>query len=1012
MLGTEKPVQQKIVRDLAGIGWTPTGQKQMNELRRGRMGEALVEPLLVDALRKLNEGLSEVEALQVVEALRRVADSESFLEILRDGFDIALTPEHSPHITVVDWRRPQRNDYVVTDEFALETGAVREPRVDVVCLVNGIPLGLIETKAFNQDWKDAVSDFEGYWADAPDLERFAAVAVATNGFRFRVAPSGAKGGSSYAEWKDTWPQEKPAPVDGEDRELEVALLGLLDPYNLADIAANFVVFETRKGVTKKKLARYQQFRAANKLVKRVVEGQYDRGVVWHTQGSGKSLTMLFAARKLKNVRLNNPTIFIIIDRRDLDDQINETFTACQFKGVISATRRKKLAGLLKSDVRGVVITTVQKFDEQTPVLAERDNVIALIDEAHRTQLGKSLYGIRMRAALPKAKLFAFTGTPIESTDRSTRKAFAPEIDGKYESYLDAYSPKEAVEDKATVETRYEPRLVELAHFKGDELDRSFTALVDDLPEDEQEKVKNDAAKLKVVAKAEARIEAVAADALQYLRERTFPQGFKAQFVALDREGCALVADALLKLGMPEEEFAVIYTPQSKQDAKPGNEHLRRWHADAQWRRRTGAPASDDDDVIVDEDSDLDLGEVRARKKFIESFKDDETPLKLLIVTDMLLTGFDAPVEQVMFLDKPLKGAKLLQAIMRTNRPYPEKNKDRGVIVDYWGVFDRLQAAFAEFSPADVEMAVLDLQSLKDTFPVMLAEALALVAGMPQADEYEQMMWLLSRFMGDKDAAALFEERFQRAQSAFETLAPDPVLVPHLDDYRRLVRIRALWRRGARLDQRDSDFDIREYRPQTHALVREAVAVGRLRDDLPVYRIDGEYLTRLEEMPGSAEAKAAEIEAAIEFEIRVRGGDADPVARSLGERLERIRRQKQEADADMLSLLEGLASEYANEKEAHEALGLSERAQGFLSLTRAEARELSEEEALAVARRLDETVDKHATVADWAERDDVRRDIRAEAMRALLEDEKTRALVTPAFLDELMTVATAREQART
>ena len=335
-----------------------------------------------------------------------------------------------------------------------------------------------------------------------------------------------------------------------------------------------------------------------------------------------------------------------------------------------------------------------------------------------------------------------------------------------------------------------------------------------------------------------------------------------------------------------------------------------------------------------------------------------------------------------------------------------------MILDYWGVFDRLQAAFAEFTPEEIEMAVLDLQSLKDGFPTLVAEALALVAGMPRADEYEQMMWLLRRFMNDKSAAELFEERFQAAQSVYEALAPDPALLPHLDDYRRLVRLRALWRRGARLDQRDADFDIREYRPHTHALVQEAVSVERLRRDLPIYRIDGQYLKRLEDAPGSPEEKAAEIEAAIEYEIRARGGDTDPVARSLAERLERIRRQKEEADADMLSLLEDLVGDWAAEKEAHDALGLSERAQGFLSLTRAQAPAgLGEDALVALSRRLDETVAKHATVPDWAERDDVRRDIRGEAMRTLLADEQTRPFVTPAFLDELMTVATARERAR-
>jgi type I restriction enzyme R subunit len=1002
VIGTEAPVQQKVVDYLAGIGYWPVKRKEMVALRSGRMGEPLVEPLLVDALRKLNMRLSETEALQVVDQLRRVPDSESFLEILRDGIDVLLDPvEGSRHITVVDWLHPERNDYVVTTEMELKTGAQREPRLDVVCLVNGIPLGLVETKAPTHDWKEAARDFKQYWVDAPELEKYAAVCVATNGLRFRCAPTGATGASVYAEWRDSWPHERP----DEERELEIGLLGPLDPHTLADVAANFIVYETRLGKTTKKLARYQQFRAANKLVRRVLEGKHDRGIVWHTQGSGKSLTMLFAARKLKNIGLNNPTILIVIDRRDLDDQINETFTACSFAGVERATTRARLKGLLAGDQRGVIITTVQKFQEEMKGLAARDNVVVLVDEAHRTQLGKSIFGISMRGALPNAKLFAFTATPIETDDRSTRKAFSPEIGGKYENYLDAYSPRQAIEDGATVETRYEPRLVEVARFEGDELDRSFEALVDDLPEEEQEKVKADAARLKVIAKAPARIQAVAADTLDYLRQRTFPQGFKAQFVAVDREGCALVAEELLELGMKPEEFAVIYTPSAKKDEKP----LRRWYADAQWRRLHGS-AAEGEEVVLDEDSELDIGEIKARKKLIEAFKDPEDPLKLLVVTDMLLTGFDAPVEQVMFLDKPLKGAKLLQAIMRTNRPYAEKKKDRGIIVDYWGVFDRLEAAFAEFAPEDVELAVLDLSELTEQFPVRLAEALALVASMPEGDDYEQMMWLLKRFTDDKEAADLFEDRFQAAQSAYEALAPDPVLLPHLDDYRRLVRVRAIWRRGARLDQRDSDFDLEEYRPQTWALVRKAVEIERLRDDLPVYRIDGEYVRRLDEAPGSPDEKAAEIEAAIEYEIRVGGGEKNPVTRSLAERLERIRKQKAAADADMLSLLEELVRDVVKEKEAKEALGLSERAQGFLTLAHVHGASLSEEKAVELARQVDEIVVKNATFPEWVERDDVVRDIRKETIKLLLIDDATKPLVSSGFIDEVLQVATAREGA--
>jgi type I restriction enzyme R subunit len=1000
-IGTEAPVQRKIVDYLAGIGYRPIDRKEMVAFRSGRMGEPLVEPLLVDGLRKLNEGLSETDALQVVDQLRRVPDSESFLEVLRDGIDVLLDPEHgSQHITVVDWLHPERNDYAVTTEMELKTGAQREPRLDVVCLVNGLPLGLVETKAPTHDWKEAVHDFKLYWVDAPELEKYAAVCVATTGLRFRCAPSGAKGTSAYAEWKDTWPHPQP----DEERELEVGLLGLLDPHTLVDVAANFIVFETLRGKTTKKLARYQQYRATNKLVRRVVEGKHDRGIVWHTQGSGKSLTMLFAARKLKNVGLNNPTILIVTDRRDLDEQINrDTFGACQFKGVEQARSRKHLHSLLAGDQRGVIITTVQKFEEQMAGLAARENVVVLVDEAHRTQLGTSVFGISMRGAMPRAKLFAFTGTPIEANDRSTRKAFSPVIDGKYESYLDAYSPKQAVEDRATVETRYEPRLVEIAHFKDEQLDRSFEALVDDLSEEEREKVKEDAARLKVIAKASQRIEVVSEDALKYLQERTFPQGFKAQFVAVDREGCALVAEELLKLGMKPEEFAVVYTPNAKKD----DEALRRWYADAQWQRLHGKPA-EGEELIVDEDSDVDIGEARARKKFIEAFKDPTSPLKLLIVTDMLLTGFDAPVEQVMFLDKPLRGAKLLQAIMRTNRPFPEKNKDRGIIVDYWGVFDRLEAAFAEFSPEDVEMAVLDLSDLKEQFPVRIAEALALVAGMPDANEYEQMMWLLKRFTDDKESAELFEERFQAAQSAYEALAPDPVVLPHLDAYRRLVRIRAIWRRGARLDERDGDLDVTEYRPQTWALVRKAVEIERLRDDLPVYRIDGDYVKRLDGAPGSPEEKAAEIEAALEYEIKVGGGEKNPVTRSLAERLERIRLKKAEADADMLSLLEDLVKDVVSEQQVREALGLSERAQGLLTLAKTHASDVDEVKLIELARHLDTIVDQNASFPEWAERDDVLRDIRKEMLKLLLADPETNTLISSGFVEDALQVATARD----
>lgn len=375
-------------------------------------------------------------------------------------------------------------------------------------------------------------------------------------------------------------------------------------------------------------------------------------------------------------------------------------------------------------------------------------------------------------------------------------------------------------------------------------------------------------------------------------------------------------------------------------------------------------------MTVDDESDLEISEVRARRKLIEAYKDPADPLKVLVVTDMLLTEFDAPIEQVMFLDKPLRGAKLLQAIMRTNRPFPEKQKDRGIVVDYWGVFDRLEAAFTEFSLNDVEMAVLDLSTLLADFPVRLAEALALMAGMPEGDDYDQMMWLLKRFNDDKTAAELFEERFQAAESAYEALTPDVRLAPHLDDYARLVRIRLIWRRGARLDDRDGDFDLQEYRPQTWALVRSAVQVARIRNDVPIYRINGEYLQRIEAAAGSSDEKAAEIEAALEYEIKVGGGTKNPATRTLVERLEHIRARKADADTDMLLLLEDLVREVVHQQEMKTALGLSGRAQGFLAVGRVYAPAVGEDDLVQLAREVDRIVERNGTFPGWEERDDV------------------------------------------
>lgn len=965
----EASVQNEMVDVLAGLGWRPVSRAEMNKLRHERMGEAIVEPLLIDALQSINEGLTQADAALVASHVRRAVDDEEFIEWLRDGITISLAPgEPDRTVRLIDLEHPERNDFVVTPEFELRTGATRQPRLDIVCLANGLPLGLIETKGPHESWKKAARDFAGYWQDAPELKKLGIACVATNGTKFRVGPSSAPGPSGYSAWKDCWPH--PIPEDAD--EFTIGCLGVLDPHTLVDLAAHFIVFETREGKTTKKLARYQQYRATNKIVKRVLEGKHDRGLIWHTQGSGKSLTMVFAARKLMRVGLKRPTVIIVIDRTNLDTQINETLEACSFDGVYQALSRESLASLLEKDTRGVIVTTVHKFSEEIKALEGRENVIVFADEAHRTQEGD--YGIWMRGALPKARFFGFTGTPVETSDRSTRKAFSPVIDGKYENYLDAYSIKQAIEDGATVQVIYEPGPVEWA-VEGDKVDEVFEREFGHLSEEERAKLKQDAARRTVVAKAPARMKVLAEDIARYLKDKLGPTGFKAQLVAVDREACVAYAE-LLSESLDPREFAVIYSGDKDDD-----QQRRHWYAAPQWERLTGAK----------------LGEELAMEKLVEEFKKADSKLRLLIVNNMLLTGFDAPVEQVMFLDRGLKAHGLLQAIARTNRP--AEGKDFGAVVDYWGVFSQLKAALAEFSPEDVELAATSIEELKEQFPEALAEAHAVVAAMPAGKtERQQMAWIVGH-LEDPERAERFEQRFKRVQALYDAIHPDPFLVGYLPSYKQLVHLHAVWRHGSR---QESDFDVAEYRPHTHALVQDAISVERLRRDLPVYRINQDYLSRLEGEDLEPGEKAAEIEAAIVHEIKTRG-EGDPLAQKLSERLRKLRELQRRSDQMTLDVLRGLeeaVEEFNDDNRAREETGLSKRAYALVALARSAQRDADEDTLVELARQIEQ---RHAEVAKFAGWE---KDIRHDLTKLLARDAKTRPLIATSFVDEAVNLLAA------
>jgi type I restriction enzyme R subunit len=450
--------------------------------------------------------------------------------------------------------------------------------------------------------------------------------------------------------------------------------GLLRPAVLLDILAHFTLFATDKKKRRiKVVCRYQQYEAVNLIVQRVLAGQAAKGLIWHFQGSGKSLLMVFAAQKLRlQPALGNPTVLIVVDRIDLDAQISSTFHASDVPNLVKAETREELQKLLKQDTRKIIITTIFKFGEADGVLNDRGNIVALVDEAHRTQEGD--LGIKMRAALPNAFLFGLTGTPINRRDRNTFYAFGADEDAR--GYMSRYGFEESIRDGATLKLHFEPRLVDL-HIDKAAIDQAYQALTGELSDLDKDNLAKAASKMAVLVKVPERVQKICEDIAGTTR-RVAPTASRAWSSRSTRSAACSTRRRSTRSCRRRRPTSSSRPPASDERFKPY------------------ARGRDEEEKLLDR------------------FRDPNDPLKLLIVTAKLLTGFDAPILQAMYLDKPLRDHTLLQAICRTNRTYGDK-KTHGLIVDYLGVFDDVAKAL-EFDEKGFRSVVGNIEGLKDQLP--------------------------------------------------------------------------------------------------------------------------------------------------------------------------------------------------------------------------------------------------------------------------------------------------------
>lgn len=732
-----------------------------NELLQRTIDDVLLEKELTEALCRLNPEIAAQpeRAEEIIHKLRAilitvnnvglVRANEEFAKWLRGEVSLPFGKgEHHIPIRLIDFENKKNNSYILSNQLSVRARETKIP--DIVCYVNGIPLVVGEAKTPVRpavSWLDGAHDIHvTYENSIPQFFVPNVLSFATEGKELFIGAV-----RTPLEYWTPWR------LEDEKDELEhftglndvgKQLTHLLKPSNLLDILQHYTVYATNNQKRKiKVVCRYQQYEGANAIVERVLEGKIKKGLIWHFQGSGKSLLMLFAAQKLRKLEvLGNPTVMIVVDRIDLDTQITATFNTADVPNMLTTDSIKELYDLLEQDTRKIIITMIHKFKDAYADMNKRDNIIVMVDEAHRTQEGD--LGRKMRAALPNAFLFGLTGTPINKADKNTFWAFGAEQDAA--GYMSRYTFQESIRDKATLPLHFEPRLPNY-HIRKEDLDIAFKELTNDLGEEDRNTLSQKATNMNVFLKSPDRVKAIVKDIAEHYTRHVEPEGLKAMIVTPDRFACIQYKEELDKW-FPSEASEVIISTSTNDSF----EFKQRWG--------------------MDKDQ---------QEKVVEKFNDPDTSLKFIIVTAKLLTGFDAPILQTMYLDKSLKDHTLLQAICRTNRLFP--NKTFGRIVDYFGVFDDTAKALA-FDEETIKAVITNLQELRDKLPELVQECLSHFFNIDRSIIGFEGLQTAQDCINTNEKRDAFAKDFSSLSKLWEALSPDEVLNQFQKDYKWLSQV--------------------------------------------------------------------------------------------------------------------------------------------------------------------------------------------------------------------------------
>jgi type I restriction enzyme R subunit len=893
--GEHKTVQGRILTYAQEIGWTFVPRDEAERRRgfeggggageeRARNGSLYFEELLFARVREFNPKYRETAGALLGQFRHIHADiygNREFVGILRNrGKFFCAEARRELDLIVIDYDDPSRNVYEVTEEFYWHNGHYGN-REDVVFLVNGIPVVVVECKNASKDEAIAlaVDQIRRYHDETPEFFVPQQVFTATEAIGFSYGVTWNLIRRNIFNWKSS-----------QIGRLEEKVKGFFATPHILAFLRDYIIFAEKEEELQKYIMAQHQTEAVGRIVERARDPKKTRGLIWHTQGSGKTFTMIKAAELLfKAPQSDKPTILIMIDRNELEDQMLKNLASLGIGNVEQADSIPGLAALLRSDYRGIIVTTIHKFRDMPANINKRANIYVLVDEAHRTTGGD--LGNYLMAGLPNATYIGFTGTPIDRTayGRGTFKTFGMEDD---RGYLHKYSISESIEDGTTLPLFYNlaPNEMLVPH---DVLEKEFLALaeaqgVSDI--EELNRILERAVKLKNFLKGEKRIDMVARYVADHYRENVEPLGYKAFLVGVDREACALYKKAL-DGHLPAEYSEVVFTGNNNDSPL-----LKEFHLDPKKERQI-------------------------RKDFTRF---GQFP-KILIVTEKLLTGYDAPILYAMYLDKPMRDHTLLQAIARVNRPYENEKeemvKPHGFVLDFVGIFEKLEKALA-FDSDEIEAVIKDIDLLKTLFQAKMQEKVPQYINLIHHGFDDRDVDNLIESFREKDRRKEFFKEYKEIQMLYEIISPDKFLRPFLEDYATLSAIYEVVRRA----YAKTVYVDRLFQKKTNELVRKQIGSLPIPEVTEFVEIDEKTIDLIRKKKGGDTTKIINLVKSIEKAAEEESDD--PYLIAMAERARAV----QEGFEDRQKNTAECLAELAKEIEKNEERKKEQAAKGLDGLT--------------------------------------------------------------------------------